>query len=855
MPYILTRDKNRKFRARVRLPEEPVILGRSAKATIQIDDRSISKIHASLEPVPGTQKFRLEDLGSRNGIVHNGIRRKCMDLKPGDEVRLGNIFLSICGEGPETFPVPDPVPRPSPSNYQGEPVVAEEPAASLWNRSEKRLLVIFCGAAVILGALAWWIPDRAQRSSSPAPTPISGVQEQVSATPGSEVVDPAGTPQATKASEAGASSASAATSFGDWQELAETLDHTCAAGGCHLATAELSLAPSLAVEPGRWERNLRLLLRSRGGLRETAAGWEFGAIPEYPAHAQPLTLVLSEGAQRGLRRLHSSRGRILEASRPLVSWKQLAAIPVQRVREVQRGFRFLVGRDPTFRELADHADRSPEQTLDVLSETPDFWREQARRHLRGKPGFAADGSFAIPPSLLPDAVPRDPEQWTRTLQRALARGARQAGADEAGQLTTIDPMSAAFRERYRQARTEDVEPRADAEFRSVWAIVLGRAPDLAEEGHIAELLRSDLSALEQKRALIVALLHGPGFAISLPMEGAETEWVQTMVRLLLGRELQLEVARMIAARLFDGTADPRLLLEECLLAADTPEVVPAGSGDSEPRIRIDAWCSFSVRPLLQDPGRIPRVWRLLERSILQTFPPDPVPVQELYDRALQGAPEQRWIVSHLTPLQRAAEHATLPARQLRIADGMLLPCLRRIVDRTGEPWVRAVPAGLRQWLREELQLRSQDPWSHESPELQRWRSGGFLLLAGGTEDRIYRPAARTLLLATAELQLAPTSTLISVPIPLPPTAEHKHWKDFMVTLDLLHLRFPKAHFDVWFWGAAPEGGGTETVRLRWGPEVDRGWVHHETEPARSFHPTLRKAKLVVAAQPEEESQK
>ncbi|MBM3151454.1 MAG: FHA domain-containing protein [Chloroflexi bacterium] len=49
---------------------QPIVIGREAHCDIIVDDRQVSRYHARL--TPSTEGIILEDLGSKNGTLHNG---------------------------------------------------------------------------------------------------------------------------------------------------------------------------------------------------------------------------------------------------------------------------------------------------------------------------------------------------------------------------------------------------------------------------------------------------------------------------------------------------------------------------------------------------------------------------------------------------------------------------------------------------------------------------------------------------------------------------------------------------------------------------------------------------------------
>lgn len=71
---------------------QPVVIGRLGSNDLQLDDGTVSRVHArvDLEP-PG---FCIEDLGSRGGTLVNGERiQGRRALRDGDEIRIGRVSL------------------------------------------------------------------------------------------------------------------------------------------------------------------------------------------------------------------------------------------------------------------------------------------------------------------------------------------------------------------------------------------------------------------------------------------------------------------------------------------------------------------------------------------------------------------------------------------------------------------------------------------------------------------------------------------------------------------------------------------------------------------------------------------
>src|SRR5580704_11205273 len=75
--------------ARFRLTEPTVTVGRSPACAISITDPSLSRTHFELISEGGV--WRVTDLDSRNGIAVNGKLTLRAVVRPGDEIRAGDM--------------------------------------------------------------------------------------------------------------------------------------------------------------------------------------------------------------------------------------------------------------------------------------------------------------------------------------------------------------------------------------------------------------------------------------------------------------------------------------------------------------------------------------------------------------------------------------------------------------------------------------------------------------------------------------------------------------------------------------------------------------------------------------------
>jgi diguanylate cyclase (GGDEF)-like protein len=68
-----------------------VLIGRGEDADVTISDPSISRRHAKIEKIG--EEYLICDLGSTNGVLINGSRKKEQNLKDGDKIKLGRVVL------------------------------------------------------------------------------------------------------------------------------------------------------------------------------------------------------------------------------------------------------------------------------------------------------------------------------------------------------------------------------------------------------------------------------------------------------------------------------------------------------------------------------------------------------------------------------------------------------------------------------------------------------------------------------------------------------------------------------------------------------------------------------------------
>ena len=88
--------------SRYPLSDKPLLIGRGEDCEIRIQDHSVSRKHARIDPNP--EGVMLTDLGSTNGTFVNDVMiRGSAALHDGDYVRVGNcIYRFLAGGNVET---------------------------------------------------------------------------------------------------------------------------------------------------------------------------------------------------------------------------------------------------------------------------------------------------------------------------------------------------------------------------------------------------------------------------------------------------------------------------------------------------------------------------------------------------------------------------------------------------------------------------------------------------------------------------------------------------------------------------------------------------------------------------------
>lgn len=147
---------------RFSVDREVLTMGRGPDNDIVIDSGSVSVLHSEIQRVPGG--YQLRDLESTNGITLDGYRESVIDLRPGLDIKLGEVTLEYAfAEGDaEVFIMEIEQPRPLPitqrlypdtRQYQEPEVEIIEVEAS--NGAGRFLLVAVLVFAAFAGGLAW----------------------------------------------------------------------------------------------------------------------------------------------------------------------------------------------------------------------------------------------------------------------------------------------------------------------------------------------------------------------------------------------------------------------------------------------------------------------------------------------------------------------------------------------------------------------------------------------------------------------------------------------------------------------------------------------------------------------------
>ncbi len=834
MPYLIARGREHDFSARVTLTIPPagtsITLGRSADVDVQLADRSISKVHASLEVVEGA-RFKIVDLGSKNGLRFDGRRRAEVVVAPGQEFGIGNLVVTISGTSPETFRIPDGVPRPEPGEILG--VGGEQPA------TDRRLVWAGAiGGVMVLAAIGWALPGWLSEPDRSDEAAVSAAKVGVDSDP--PRVGEIQRPEASEP-ELGTLVSHADKSRGGWSALGRELDSTCGSPGCHVSSSEIDFGSSVTDAHGRWSRNL-LRMKSREALpTRTPRGFVLPAFSSLAPHDAEIVLSLSDDAIDGVEVVRKKK-RIHGVDAGEFPIGAISEIEAQTITRTRRAWRAAYGRDPSIGELVLSSEQSLSELVAQARLAPEFWRERARSSLRGRGEFSPGGGFEIPRTLDPASIPSNESLWAEMLELEVTRSRATTPHAYGDPPPYPEGDDSAFvgwlLERVAGRRRPDPP---DRYLRSVWTVLWGAAPSFEEESLLEGIVREVPRDLDTWGRIVDALLYAPSMPFPSPPPGTERRWVAAVTRWLLARDVAELSIDAIGDALASGALDPRLVLRVCLTSNEFVQLsvtekqfeAPVAAVDS---IRVEVFAPFSVRALLAEPDRAPRLRKWCERSLVQLFPDEAISWFQLAPRAIARRDlESTTVVSHAA-LAGSGRH-----QNVIVVDGYLCHALRRLSDRIGDGRVLSPPATELDWLRGQLAVVPE--LSREDSELG--RLAGYRFSTNRWEAAAHRPATRALLTATAAVR---RSTTINVWVSLgngvksssdgATSGDATAWPEFVDALEIMAGAQRNAKFDLWLWGRAPDGE-VETVRMRWGPTIDRGWIQRETQPARFSHPELQ----------------
>ena len=93
----------------VELPAEGTfVLGRQRGCGLVVRDARASRRHAELTPEPDGERWTLRDLSSANGTFVDGGRVEQRELEGGEEIRIGDVVISVRRGTPASSAAPVP---------------------------------------------------------------------------------------------------------------------------------------------------------------------------------------------------------------------------------------------------------------------------------------------------------------------------------------------------------------------------------------------------------------------------------------------------------------------------------------------------------------------------------------------------------------------------------------------------------------------------------------------------------------------------------------------------------------------------------------------------------------------------
>ena len=96
---------------------EAKTIGRGTQADVRIEDPSLSRLHARVTRDVRDGTLRVEDLGSTNGVLINGVQQQAAPLNSNDRVTFGfaEYMVMVRGQAAQPAPRPAPAPRATPA--------------------------------------------------------------------------------------------------------------------------------------------------------------------------------------------------------------------------------------------------------------------------------------------------------------------------------------------------------------------------------------------------------------------------------------------------------------------------------------------------------------------------------------------------------------------------------------------------------------------------------------------------------------------------------------------------------------------------------------------------------------------
>lgn len=137
------------------LDERRILIGRGEECDISLNDTSVSRVHADVEP-DESGRYRIGDQASSNGVRVNGMEVESTTLYSGDIVELGDVRLQFVPKGQAYSPSDHPRATPR--------------AAGFWGRlGPGQRLGLTAGSAALVGALVFWGGEEAPRPRAQSP--------------------------------------------------------------------------------------------------------------------------------------------------------------------------------------------------------------------------------------------------------------------------------------------------------------------------------------------------------------------------------------------------------------------------------------------------------------------------------------------------------------------------------------------------------------------------------------------------------------------------------------------------------------------------------------------------------------